>query len=94
MRRWWGSIRPLRDLPGVNLESVDDFVAEIHEAGGVGEGGEGRAREGDEEAETAAIIDLVFERVFERKIRPVLEVEAELLPQGVRCVWVLLGQKR
>jgi hypothetical protein len=83
MRQWWSSIAPLRALPGIDLQSVDDFLADLKRSYGEGVLAHGAE---DEDQEVRALIDRVFDAVFETKIKPVLSTQVELLPKPTRLL--------
>ncbi len=69
MRRWWHDILPIRKLSYLNLKSVDDFLEDLASV---------------DDNNEAEFISQVFERIFEEKVRVVLEKQATLLPEPVR----------
>lgn len=52
LRRWWRDIRPLRQLPGVAVESIDECLQRVAAADSGG---------GDDEAQRNALMDRLFE---------------------------------
>ncbi len=76
LRRWWKSIKPLRNLTYLNLKSIDAFLKDVRSH-------ETCTQVGDD-AEVDQFIDRVFEVVFEQKVKPVLQNQATLLPERQR----------
>ena len=68
LRRWWGSIGDIKQLDSLGLRSIDDFLSSL-----------GKVNDLTQEQ----FADLVFDKVFEERIKPVLTVKAELLPEKV-----------
>lgn len=59
--RWWNDVTPLRTMPNVPLESIDDFLQELE-----------RHNADVFSLPEQEFVDLVFEIFFERNVRPVL----------------------
>eukprot|EP01119_Soliformovum_irregulare_P018038 TRINITY_DN5466_c0_g1_i2.p1 TRINITY_DN5466_c0_g1~~TRINITY_DN5466_c0_g1_i2.p1 ORF type:complete len:1067 (+),score=393.58 TRINITY_DN5466_c0_g1_i2:284-3484(+) len=69
MRRWWDSILPLRNLKYLNLKSIDDFLTDLKNV---------------DDSDTENFIASVFEKVFDEKVKPIVENQVEILPKEVR----------
>lgn len=83
MTLWWQLTAPVREQLDLHLETIDDFIAELPAV----ELSRTMQLDGDfnsscntskgkERDSISNMVDLVFESVFERRIRPVLSVKA------------------
>ncbi|CAF1163146.1 unnamed protein product [Adineta ricciae] len=69
LARWWSDVEPLRTLEHAeHIESIDSFIAQVRET-------HADALNGD----INDFIDAVFDVVYEKKVRPVLNVQAPIL---------------
>lgn len=85
LRRWWSSVEPLRQLPGVKIApSIDQFLADLQtEYPGLASYDE----------DPSPFLESLFEYVFEKYVRPVLRDIVSLDDESRRlfrafCRWI------